>query len=93
MNNKKKILCGLFIVVLLLVFVVRYKKPSEIRASYMPNAYERQTCVKIIMEKNYKDLEYEVNKFIVNKIVIDIDYGVGSDSYENCYSCCIHYIQ
>ena len=93
MKKESRKLNFLVCLVILLALIVSYKKPGEVKAAYMPNTYEGMTYVKIIRENGYKDLEDKVNNFIKDKIVLDIDYGVGANSYDTCYSCCIHYIK
>ena len=93
MGKRKSAFCILVCLIAVLAFAINYKKPSEIKASYMPSTYEGLTCVKIIRESSHKELESQVNKFIKNRIVLDIDYGVGASNNDVYYSCCIHYVQ
>ena len=96
-NKKPDFGLALFMIAFLSVVafgVITYKKPEQVQAyyetgsNYITNTNDK---IKIFTEKNYKDLEAELNEFIQNNTVIDIEYGVGADNQNNIYSALIYY--
>ena len=97
-NKKPDFGLALFMIAFLAVAafgVITYKKPEQVQAYYetgsnyyLTNANDK---VKIFTDKNYKDLEAELNEFIQNNIVIDVEYGVGGEHLNTYYSALVYY--